>query len=295
VKNRITALIVKCGFRIRGVSNKFGKAGRKFLKGIASGEPIDELFKTNGNLALGYSKDEFIALLETHITIPVRKQFNLWLSTLDHLDEQIKNVEQYIEELLDCDPERLRQLEIVRSTPGFADIASPIILAEIENVLCFPSSGKFSAYCGLVPVIHQSGEKVVDGEVVKKISMGRVRKRCNKRLKWILIQAAHVVAKAKSNPLVAKLQRFYHRILRRHSGKYKKAKAIVALAQKLAKILWTVLKKDEFFRGEDDVLKNVPVRKQRKISSPPEGILTRLSVALSNDDLGVKKRSLWSF
>jgi transposase len=280
---------------MRGVSDKFAKPGRKFLKGIAKGEPIDELFKKNEHLVLGYSKDEYIALLESYITVPVRKQFDLWLSTLDHLDEQIKKVEIHIDELLDCDPERLHQVDIVRSIPGFADIASPIILSELENVLCFPTSGKFSAYSGLVPLVYQSGEKIVDGQVVEKVSMGRVRKRCNKRLKWILIQAAHVVAKAKPTPLVARLQRFYRRILRRHSGKYKKAKAIVALAHKLAKILWTLLKKDEFFRGEDDVLKNVRVRKPRDLTSPPEGILSRLSTVLSSNDSGPKKKSLWSY
>lgn len=285
VKNRISALIAKCGFRMYGISDKFGRFGRKVLETIAAGNNIDPLFNTNRAMKLGYSKEEFMAILETHLTQPIRQQLQLWLSNLNHLDEQIKSVEDHITVMVNCDEGRLRQIEIIKSTPGFADIASPIALAELENILCFPRPEKFSAYCGLVPVVYQSGEKVVDGQVVKKVTMGRVRQICNKRLKWILIQAATTVARQKSSPLVAPLQRFYRRILRRHSGRYKKPKAIVALAHKLAKILWTLLVKDELYHGDEGTTKSRSHHRRKRVSkSDPEPVLSQVIDVLTNQE-----------
>ena len=294
VKNRISALIAKCGFRMYGISDKFGRFGRKVLETIAAGDNIDPLFDTKRAKKLGYSKDEFMAILETHLTQPVRQQLQLWLSNLNHLDEQIKKVEDHITVMINCDEGRLRQIEIIKSIPGFADIASPIALAEFENILCFPTPEKFSAYCGLVPVVYQSGEKVVDGQVVQKVTMGRVRQICNKRLKWILIQAATTVARQKSSPLVAPLQRFYRRILRRHSGRYKKPKAIVALAHKLAKIIWTLLVKDELYHGDEDSTKSLSHHRRKRVSkSDPEPVLSQVIDVLTNQEpLSMKAKSM---
>jgi transposase len=286
VKNRISALIAKCGFRMYGISDKFGRFGRKVLETIAAGDNIDPLFNTKRATKLGYSKEEFLAILETHLTQPVRKQLQLWLTSLNHFDEQIKTVEDDIATLINCDEGRLRQIQIIKSIPGFADIASPTALAELENILCFPTPGRFSAYCGLVPVVYQTGEKVVDGKVVQKVTMGRVRQICNKRLKWILIQAATTVARQKSSPLVAPLQRFYRRILRRHSGRYKKAKAVVALAHKLAKIIWTLLVKDELYHGDEDSTKSFSIRRGKRVSqSDPEPVLSQVIDVLANQGL----------
>ena len=261
VKNRISALIAKSGLRMK-CSDKFGRFGRKVIKSIAEGKPLDEIFKSPQGVRLGYSEDEFISLLETHITLPTRKQLQVWLERLEQLDQQIKEIEDVISVMIHQDEAKLEQLKILRSVPGFKDIASPVVMAEIGDISCFPTAAKFSAYCGLVSSIYQSGEREVDGEIVKKIFMGRPRRRCNKRLKWIFVFAANIIVGLPDTPLVKPLKTFYYRILRRSRGRYAKQRALVALAHKLAKIVWTVLTKGEKYHGDGGCTKNVsPLRK----------------------------------
>lgn len=260
-KNRISALIAKAGLRMN-CSDKFGKFGRKVLKAISNGDDLDSIFKSKQGEKLGYSQDEFIALLETHMTQPFRQQLTVWLDRLEELDNAIEKVEKIVLEMINNNKMTLEMIEIIRSIPGFADIASPVVLAEIGDIYCFPQSKHFCSYAGLVPYVYQSGKKTKDGEEVVKINTGRLKSTSNKYLKWIFIQAATVIARLPETPLNASLKKFYRRILGRHSGRYKKQKAICALAHKLAKIVWTLLTKGETFRGADGSEKNIkPLKK----------------------------------
>jgi transposase len=260
-KNRISALIAKAGLRMK-CSDKFGRFGRKVLKAIAKGDDLDSIFKSKQGEKLGYSQDEFIALLETHMTQPFRQQLAVWLDRLEELDRAIEKVEKIVLEMINNNETTLEQIEIIRSTPGFADIASGIVLAEIGDIFCFPQSKHFCSYCGLVPYIYQSGKKTKDGEVVVKINTGRLKSTSNKYLKWIFVQAATAISRLPETPLNASLKKFYRRILGRHSGRYKKQKAICALAHKLAKIIWTLLTTGEKFRGADGSEKDIrPLKK----------------------------------
>jgi len=262
-KNRVSALVAKMGVRMK-CSDKFGKFGRRVLKAIAKGDDLESIFKSKDGEKLGYTKDEFIALLETHITQPLRNQLDIWMNRIDELDSAIVKVENMVAKMIHEDATMLEQIEIIRSTPGFADIAAPIVLAEIGDISVFPQYKHFCSYTGLVPLVYQSGERIKDGEKILYINTGRLRPSSNKRLKWIFIQAANVLAKQDVTPLNKPLIDFYRRILNRHSGRHKRSKAICALAHKLAKIVWTLLTKGETYRGADGSEKSIKPFKKGK-------------------------------
>lgn len=151
----------------------------------------------------------------------------LLLEQILQLSEHIRRVEQTIEGRAEftCELERLL------AVPGIGLVNGWTILAEVGDIMRFPTHKKFVSYCRLVPGStnsnrtrrHKSGNK--DG---------------NKYLRMAFGQAA-VSAYSQYGPV----KRFYNKIKRR-SGK-KVARTVVG--KELAKIVWHMLTKDEEYKG----------------------------------------------
>ena len=104
-----------------------------------------------------------------------------------------------------------------------------LILAEIGDVKRFSNSHKLSAYAGLVPSTHQSGNERYYGYTIKQGS---------EWLRWILIRCVHIHIKYDTH-----LTRFYKRIAARRGKKI----AIVATASKMLRVIYQMLiNKEEF-------------------------------------------------
>ena len=88
----------------------------------------------------------------------------------------------------------------------------------------FPTDHQAAAWAGLAPGNNTSGGKRLSGKTRKG----------SKALKRALIQAAHAAAKTKN----AYLSAFYHRVAARRGKK----RAIVAVAHKLLRIAYHVIK-----------------------------------------------------
>lgn len=71
----------------------------------------------------------------------------------------------------------------VKSTPGFGDYLSLMVVGEICTIQRFSKCKQYLAYCGLVPSVRQSGEFM---------RMGSIRKDSNRNLRWAYIQAAWI-------------------------------------------------------------------------------------------------------
>ena len=104
------------------------------------------------------------------------------------------------------------------------------VLAAIGDIRRFPNPQKLCAYLGLVPRVRQSGTREWYGSITKTgNAMGR----------WMLVQSAHQLAR-----LSTPLRPFYERI-RKKSGHQV---AIVAVARKLATLVWHLLTKQQPYR-----------------------------------------------
>lgn len=143
----------------------------------------------------------------------------------DRLSEDLRVVEREIarEALADADTKRLM------TVPGIDMVVATGLLAAIGPVARFAGPDKLVAYLGLNPSVHQSGEG--------RPRHGRITKQGRTHARTLLVEAAWQAVRG-PGPLRA----FYQRIARRRGNHV----AAVAVARKLAVIIWHLLT-----RGED--------------------------------------------
>jgi transposase len=141
-----------------------------------------------------------------------------------HLDERIKHVTEEIE-VLAHGTESCRQLMTV---PGIGPIIASAMVAAIGDGAAFARGRDFAAWLGLVPKQMSTGDRTI---------LGRISKRGNRYLRTMFMQGARVIllrprnwAKHNFGPwLEAATKRLHPNVL------------ATALANKLARIAWTVL------------------------------------------------------
>jgi transposase len=140
------------------------------------------------------------------------------------LDERIEHVTEEIEELAHGS-ESCRQLMTV---PGIGPLIASAMVAAIANGTAFAKGRDFAAWLGLVPKQMSTGDRTI---------LGRISKRGNRYLRTLFIQGARVILLRPANWvkhsfgtwLIAAAKRLHHNVL------------AIALANKLARIAWTVL------------------------------------------------------
>ncbi len=140
------------------------------------------------------------------------------------LDERIEHVTEEIEELAHG-TESCRQLMTI---PGIGPIIASAMVAAIGSGTAFAKGRDFAAWLGLVTKQMSTGDRTI---------LGRISKRGNRYLRTLFMQGARVIllrpanwAKHSFGPwLTAAAKRLHHNVL------------ATALANKLARIAWTVL------------------------------------------------------
>jgi transposase len=146
------------------------------------------------------------------------------------LDKRIETVTGTIEELSQVEPKCRRLM----SVPGIGPIIATGIVAAVNTGEAFERGRDFAAWLGLVPRQHSTGGRTV---------LGRISKRGSKYLRTLLIQAAKVLLMRPHN-----WSRYsFGAWLETASQRLHKNKLAVALANKLARIAWSVLHNEKAF------------------------------------------------
>src|SRR3954449_204602 len=148
------------------------------------------------------------------------------------LDDRIETVTDEIETLAKADDNCRR----VMTVPGIGPIISSAMVAAIGNGSAFSRGRDYSAWLGLVPKQMSTGDRTI---------LGRISKRGNSYLRMLFIQAARVILLRPANwPkhgfgawLVRAIQRLHPNVL------------AAALANKLARIAWTVLAQERSYEA----------------------------------------------
>ena len=123
-------------------------------------------------------------------------------------------------------------VELLQTIPGIGKLRAAVIYAEVGEVTRFHGAKALASYTGLTPTVRSSGESVWTGGITHLGS---------KPLRHALVEAA--INAVRKSPA---LRRMYCRILYR--GNIQKAR--VAVARKLAVIIYVMLSSNQAFRAE---------------------------------------------
>ena len=120
------------------------------------------------------------------------------------------------------------------SVPGVGPLISTALVAAIDGGEAFDRGRDLAAWLGLVPRQYSTGGRSI---------LGRISKRGSRYLRTLLIQAANVLLMRPHNwPRYS-----FGDWLKTASERLHRNKLAVALANKLARIAWSVLRHDRTF------------------------------------------------
>ena len=123
----------------------------------------------------------------------------------------------------------------LQSIPGIGPATAAAFVATIDDPNRFPDAEKVAAYIGLTPSVYQSGETEY---------RGRITKTGDKLLRWLLVEAAHVLLSRSGTP--CELRTWGLRLQERKGV----GKARVAVARRLSGIMWKMWKDGTTFYPE---------------------------------------------
>ncbi len=187
VKNRIHGLLDKHGLRMPGAT-AFSKDNVAWLRGLSLGFMDDAILRSD-------------------------------LAVLEAVDAQVTLIEEKITVLAAED----RRARLLMTMTGVGYFTAMLVVSEVGDVGRFRGDKEFASWMGLMPSVHQSGER---------IRMGGVSGPGNKRLRWAMVEAAMVHVRY-DTPVT----RFYHGVAERRG----KRAALVAAARKLTEVCYSVL------------------------------------------------------
>jgi transposase len=152
---------------------------------------------------------------------------------LEHLHRHVVALEREIVRIARAD-ERCRRLE---SVPGVGPITASALVATVGDAARFKSSRDLAAWIGLTRRANATGGKDRGGPISKQ---------GDRHLRQLFVQGAAAVVKVAASPRSRSASPWLCQLLERKSRKL----AIVAQANKTARIAWAVLTRGEYYRAD---------------------------------------------
>lgn len=166
-----------------------------------------------------FCKSSMAYMREMNLPDCDRFELHQYLDLIQGLQDQKEKCTEIIEKVADDDP----QIRLALTMPGMGNYAATTFVAEIGDIRRFEKCDNVASFAGLVPRVHQSGERT---------KFGPITKQGNSNLRHVMVQAANVAVQHD-----ATLRKVYNRL--RHKGHNK---AIVAVARKMVTLLYAMLK-----------------------------------------------------
>ena len=146
---------------------------------------------------------------------------------IDAIDEEIEAIDDTIEALVKVDATARRLMTI----PGIGPITASAIVATVQEIGAFANGREFAAFLGLTPRQSSSGGKQ---------RLGRITKMGDRYLRKLLVVGACSTLSHRKGHNDA-LRLWAGQLLARKSAKYKFKLTAVALANKVARIVFALL------------------------------------------------------
>ena len=164
------------------------------------------------------------------------------LSHIESLNQQIRRVDEEIRRRASLDED----VRLLLSMTGVGVYTALLIRSEIGDISRFPDYKRLVSWAGLAPSIRQSGRVEIRGGITKQGS---------RMLRWIMVEAAWVAVRHDG-----RMKSFYERVKRRRGS----GKAVVAVACKMLKIIWFMLKRREPYKGRNERRYRVKLKSLRR-------------------------------
>ena len=258
IKNEAHSVLSSEMIPLKGIlTDIFGKSGKKILSGITSGKNVDEII---AGLPANVRKksDQIREVIDREISQSATIRLQSCLNLIQSFDEEIKILETQIFNYVYS--KHKREMKILMSMPGIGEISAATLIAEISDFSDFSSGDKLASWLGIVPNVHQSADKYYSG---------RITKRGSKVARWILTQVAQAAARNNGS----KLKEFFDR-KKKSIGH---SKSIIALARKIATIIWHLITNDEMYEEEKGYKKR-EIQMRKIVESEPFSVNKRISI-----------------
>lgn len=167
------------------------------------------------------------------------RMFRLLLSIVQQwreLEAQLTEMEAEIARLAAADPSCLR----LQTVPGIGPLAATAIVAAVGRGAAFQKGREFSAWLGLVPRQHSTGGKT---------KLSGISKRGNEYLRRLLIHGARSVCLH-----VNRAKHVWGDWITDLKSRKPSNLATVAMANKLARIAWAVLSRDQDYCSQTSTI-----------------------------------------
>jgi transposase len=182
---------------------------------------------------LEWSSNHLKKLKNIKCSCAVRNRLDMLLLDLDYNRRQILSVHRILKAFLKEHKGISEYISYIRSIPGIGPVTAMTILANIGNPENLKNPEEIGAFAGLTPTENSTGDIVRRGGITH---FG------NQTLRRLLIEAAWTAIRYDTE-----LQQFYYRLKMRNAGSGGPQKAITAVARKLTKRIYRVLKEQRAY------------------------------------------------
>jgi len=158
----------------------------------------------------------------TELPATTRAELTPLLTLLEPLNRELDAADARIASLVATDA----TVRLLTTAPAIGPVTAAAFVATLDDVTRFPSADHATAYLGLVPSEHSSGERQ---------HRGRITKTGDTRMRWLLVEAGWRILRSTSAD-AALLKAWGDAIAARRG----KRVAVVALARKLAALLYAM-------------------------------------------------------
>ena len=174
---------------------------------------------------------ELIADAEIELPDPLRLALAEACQEIRDLEQRCALVCEQLEALAPTIP----AVQHLKSVPGIGTLTATAMVAYVGEIYRFPSSRHFASYLGLTPRVHSTG---------RSRRLGHISKQGDEYLRWLLLHGARsCLLAAKRSPNSKPLYTWALQVEARRGHN----RAAVALANKIARIAWTVWREDRDF------------------------------------------------
>jgi len=238
-KRTVHALFHSANIKIDSVASQlFGATGRNLMRLLCTSKSNLSLTEVESCLcgSLVEKAQELYRSVHGFFREHHRGQLIILLQTIDGLEKQIAKLDRKIREAMRDHQELLKRMKEV---PGISDIAAPAILSETGETLAdFSTAAAFASWCGLCPGNNESAGKR---------RSGRIRVTRN-HLKTLMVEVAWAAVKKRGS--------YYKDKFYRLKGRLGPKKAIVAIAHRILKAIYHIIKDGVPFKdlGENFII-----------------------------------------